>query len=453
MASIAANIVTKTAAAHAAGANAPAAKAGGDGFASILDALTAGATTDAQPTTLVQAQPGGDAAATPDAAADGAQDPDTAIPDTQTTGARLTRHLKQSDPAKVSDDDSGDDKSPTDAAAQLLAAAQAAAQPPAATGTEAPQAAPATQAAQATTDTSDDDAAALTELANAAPIASPALAGTLGAKPATAAKPDKTEKTADKASADSVAAKVLKAVGDAATRSFSDQHASAPAEAAKSAAQATAVAKPATAQQPASADATAVKPAEQPVPAPQQPQQSQQQQPAPTPAVAAATTVPNASPASAPAPLPSQIQIAHPAAAEPNLAALAVSIATKSEAGTKHFDIRLDPAELGRVDVRLTVDDSGKAQAALTVEKPQTLELLQKDQGQLQRALKDAGLDLAQNGLSFSLKGQQQQSGNGGNAQSSRARPLAVRALAAADQAASTLSLSSAPDARLDIRV
>ena len=76
---------------------------------------------------------------------------------------------------------------------------------------------------------------------------------------------------------------------------------------------------------------------------------------------------------------------------------------------------------LGRVEVRLTVDDSGRAQAALTVEKPQTLDLLQKDAPQLQRALKDAGLDLSQSGLNFSLKGQQQQSGNGGNAQAQSA--------------------------------
>ncbi|MEI9996584.1 MAG: flagellar hook-length control protein FliK [Rhizomicrobium sp.] len=149
-----------------------------------------------------------------------------------------------------------------------------------------------------------------------------------------------------------------------------------------------------------------------------------------------------------------QLQISHPSA-EPDINALAFNIASKSDGGTKHFDIRLDPAELGRVDVRLTVDDAGKAQASLTVEKPQTLELLQKDQGHLERALKDAGLDLTQNGLSFSLKGQQQQqSNNGGNA-TPRGRGFAARAVAAVDSAASTVSLGHvrASDTRLDIRV
>ena len=134
--------------------------------------------------------------------------------------------------------------------------------------------------------------------------------------------------------------------------------------------------------------------------------------------------------------------------------ALAVTIATKSKDGSKQFDIRLDPAELGRVDVRLTVDEAGKTQATLSVEKPQTLELLQKDSSHLETALKDAGLDLSQNGLNFSLKGQQQQGGNG-NAPFSRGRTLNVTAVAAVDSTPSTTSLSgvSASDTRLDIRV
>jgi flagellar hook-length control protein FliK len=138
----------------------------------------------------------------------------------------------------------------------------------------------------------------------------------------------------------------------------------------------------------------------------------------------------------------------------PDVNALAVTIASKNEAGLKHFDIRLDPPELGRVDVRLSLDDAGKAQASLAVEKPQTLELLQKDSSNLERALKDAGLDLSQNSLNFSLKGQQQQSGNG-NSPTSRGRAMQVRAIASVDAAPTILSSSgvSASDTRLDIRV
>jgi flagellar hook-length control protein FliK len=186
------------------------------------------------------------------------------------------------------------------------------------------------------------------------------------------------------------------------------------------------------------------------VPAPTQPHPMPQADAAAT----AAVIPPTPAPPHAAAPIAAQLQVLQSDSQDttPNLAALAVTIASKSADGAKHFDIRLDPPELGRVDVRLTVDDAGRAQAALTVEKPQTLELLQKDSTQLERALKDAGLDLSQNGLNFSLKGQQQQSGS--NTAAGRHRHHTVRAIVAAD-AASTLSAAAAPssDARLDIRV
>ncbi|MEJ0028217.1 MAG: flagellar hook-length control protein FliK [Rhizomicrobium sp.] len=189
-------------------------------------------------------------------------------------------------------------------------------------------------------------------------------------------------------------------------------------------------------------------------PAAAPPAHAQTAPPQPAPPILAAAPAAPSQPAAANAAVSAQLQIGHPA--QPDIATLAFNIASKSEGGSRHFDIRLDPAELGRVDVRLTVDDAGKAQAMLSVEKPQTLELLQKDQPQLERALKDAGLDLSQNGLAFSLKGQQQGSGHGGgSAASSRGRTLAARAIAAVDSAASTVSLGqvSSSDTRLDIRV
>jgi flagellar hook-length control protein FliK len=179
--------------------------------------------------------------------------------------------------------------------------------------------------------------------------------------------------------------------------------------------------------------------------------------PQPDPNVSIATVNGGASPTqtpAVPAHIAAQIQVAQHT---PDINALAVNIAAKSEDGQKHFDIRLDPAELGRVDVRLTVDDAGKAQAMLTVEKPQTLELLQKDQTHLERALKDAGLDLTQNGLSFSLKGQQQQQHTAqDHAPFARGQRLAARAVVAATQDITpTLSTGgiAASDTRLDIRV
>jgi len=95
----------------------------------------------------------------------------------------------------------------------------------------------------------------------------------------------------------------------------------------------------------------------------------------------------------------------------PNMLGLAVDIATRSQSGAKQFDIRLDPPELGRVEVRLSIDSTGKAEAHLTADQPRTLELLQKDAPALTRALREAGLDVSQDGLNFSLRQQQQQAG------------------------------------------
>jgi hypothetical protein len=107
------------------------------------------------------------------------------------------------------------------------------------------------------------------------------------------------------------------------------------------------------------------------------------------------------------------------AASEPAvpLAGLAVAIAGRAQAGSSQFDIRLDPPELGRIDVRLDVDGSGQVRTHVTVDRPDTLQLLQSQQPQLERALEQAGLKTADNGLQFTLRDQSfagQNSGTGG---------------------------------------
>lgn len=100
------------------------------------------------------------------------------------------------------------------------------------------------------------------------------------------------------------------------------------------------------------------------------------------------------------------------------LAGLAVEIAGKAFAGKNRFEIRLDPPELGRIEVRLDVDRDGNVTSRLTVDRPDTLNLLQRDASGLERALQDAGLKTADNGLQFSLRDQtmgQQQTNTGSN--------------------------------------
>ena len=93
---------------------------------------------------------------------------------------------------------------------------------------------------------------------------------------------------------------------------------------------------------------------------------------------------------------------------------LAVQIAATANAGQSRFEIRLDPAELGRIDVRLDVDRHGNVTSHLTVEKPETLTMLRQDAPQLHRALNDAGLKTADGALQFSLSDQSTANQNGG---------------------------------------
>jgi flagellar hook-length control protein FliK len=157
--------------------------------------------------------------------------------------------------------------------------------------------------------------------------------------------------------------------------------------------------------------------------------------------------------------LPQALQINQMPLPLPNMASLGIAIATRSLSGSRQFDIRLDPPELGRVDVRLSIDSTGKAQAHLSADQQQTLELLQKDSSGLARALRDAGLNVAQNGLNFSLR--QHSSGGGtshGGFSSRGARTQALSAVAALAPSPASLPSGAIPQfltghGRLDISV
>ncbi len=73
--------------------------------------------------------------------------------------------------------------------------------------------------------------------------------------------------------------------------------------------------------------------------------------------------------------------------------------------GVDQIRIHLKPADLGRVDVKLDVAPDGRVNVAVSVENPETLELLQRDARALQNALQDAGLRAESENLQFALKG------------------------------------------------
>ena len=94
-------------------------------------------------------------------------------------------------------------------------------------------------------------------------------------------------------------------------------------------------------------------------------------------------------------------------AAAANAQAMAAQISKFAQKGETRFEIRLDPADLGKVDVRLTIGSDGQTRAHLFVERPETLDMFMRDQRMMERSLMQSGLNLDKQGLEFSLMDQQ----------------------------------------------
>lgn len=87
-----------------------------------------------------------------------------------------------------------------------------------------------------------------------------------------------------------------------------------------------------------------------------------------------------------------------------NLPHIAYEFARHAQAGVSRFQIRLNPPEMGKIDVKMDIDSTGALNARLTVERPETLDILQRDARALERALSQAGLDSSRTNLEFTLK-------------------------------------------------
>ncbi|NLH79804.1 MAG: flagellar hook-length control protein FliK, partial [Phyllobacteriaceae bacterium] len=128
-----------------------------------------------------------------------------------------------------------------------------------------------------------------------------------------------------------------------------------------------------------------------------------------------------------------------PAVAATAMAAMADVAARRIHQGTNRFSVRLDPAELGSVDVRVDVKADGSVSARLVVERADTLDMMLRDQKTLERALSSAGLDVSSGGLQFSMR-----DGGTGSGGGERAATPAVAAITASDDASTAVSQDTA---------
>ncbi len=89
--------------------------------------------------------------------------------------------------------------------------------------------------------------------------------------------------------------------------------------------------------------------------------------------------------------------------AHPATQAVSMTIARAVKGGdSTDIKLQLDPPELGRVEVKMSIDKDNTTKIVLTAEKPETYMMLQKDSQVLERAMAEAGLN-ADDGLSFEL--------------------------------------------------
>lgn len=104
----------------------------------------------------------------------------------------------------------------------------------------------------------------------------------------------------------------------------------------------------------------------------------------------------------------------HPQAMVPPGEQVAVHIKRAASEGLDTISIKLDPGNLGKVEVTMEVSSDGRLLAVIAADKPDTLAMLQKDAQQLEQSLRDSGLKTSQDSLNFMLR-EQGQNGQGGN--------------------------------------
>ena len=90
-------------------------------------------------------------------------------------------------------------------------------------------------------------------------------------------------------------------------------------------------------------------------------------------------------------------------------AQLAAQMTSRAGAARSAFDFALEPQGLGRVDVSLKIDQQGQLSAVLSFDNPAAAAEAKGRAADLQQALQQAGLNVSQNGLSFTSGGGQGQ--------------------------------------------
>jgi hypothetical protein len=124
---------------------------------------------------------------------------------------------------------------------------------------------------------------------------------------------------------------------------------------------------------------------------------------------------------------------------------IAAQVAKSVDGKSTRFDITLDPAGLGHVNVKVEIGAQGQVTAQLSFDNAHTAAEAKSQAGQLQQALEQAGFNIAQGGLSFDVGGQ----GGGFAGQDAPAQQSAAASVQAPDPTPNTVAAIAAINATL----
>jgi len=138
---------------------------------------------------------------------------------------------------------------------------------------------------------------------------------------------------------------------------------------------------------------------------------------------------------------------------------VAFKLLERFDGKTSKFEIRLDPAELGKVNVKIEVDGDGRIQAVLAAQDSSAADALNRNLRQLENALTQAGLSLDENGLRVEIDARSQSDTSSAQKDGTSNGSGQADVSADAETAQAEANASITPDiqlwsrSRLDVRV
>ena len=89
-----------------------------------------------------------------------------------------------------------------------------------------------------------------------------------------------------------------------------------------------------------------------------------------------------------------------------------VNITQSAIKGVDKVEIKLNPADLGQLEIKMQIGKDGRLQAHIIASNAETLDLLQKDLSNLKDAFNNAGYQTDDGSFSFSYRGEEQNNNN-----------------------------------------